>query len=306
MLIPPEVTLAGLRVLRAVAERGTFTAAAQELGCTQSAVSRQVAALESGVGQQLFHRQHDGVSLTAAGAVLLRHAAVALDAVEAAGAELSGAAVTVTRVRLGVPPIVSALVLPRAVAAVRRRSPRVDLATREGTTSSLLRALRAGSLDAAVLTSRPPHRHPDSGAPRLHVEPLLETRLALAVPSRGRYAGRHRVSLDELEGESWIASASSGDEPQLGVWPGLPGRPRVAHLTRDWLVKLQLVAAGAGVTTVPATLEALLPEGTHLATVVDAPEELRRISLVRPPGPASAALSAVVDALRDQAARLAD
>lgn len=300
-----DVTFAGLRVLRAVAQRGTFTAAAQELGYTQSAVSRQVAALESGTGHTLFRRRSDGVTLTAAGAVLLRHAVVALDAVEAAGAELTGEAEEMGRLRLGVTPIVSALVLPRAAAAVRRGTPRVDLTTREGSTSSLLRALRAGTLDAAVLTSRPPHRHPDSGMPRLRVEPLLETRLVLAVPSHGRYAGRDSLSLDELDGERWIASPSTADEPQLGVWPGMPGHPRVTHLTRDWLVKLQLVAAGAGVTTVPATIAALLPDGAHLATVADAPEEQRRISLVRMPGAASAALAGLVDALRDQAARLA-
>lgn len=301
-----DVSLSGLRVLRAVAEQGTFTAAAAELGYTQSAVSRQIGTLEATIGERLFDRGRSGVRLTAAGAVLLRHARVALDAVDEAGAELSGTSRVVTTIHLGSSPVASALLLPGAVVSLHRTSPRVRVVTRDATTPALVRALRAGTLDLAVLTSRPPHRHPDSDAPRLHVEPLLETRLVVAVPTRGRFAGRSTVSLDELADASWIASSTTGDEPLLGTWPGLPGRPSVAHVTRDWLVKLQLVAAGAGVTTVPASIAPLVPDGVQLASVSGAPDEVRRISLVRLPGPATTALSDVVSALRDQAARLAD
>ena len=66
-----EPSLTGLRILRAVADRGSFTAAARELGYTQSAVSRQVATLEREVGATLFERA-GGVRLTAEGLVLLR------------------------------------------------------------------------------------------------------------------------------------------------------------------------------------------------------------------------------------------
>ncbi|MEV0051940.1 LysR family transcriptional regulator [Saccharopolyspora shandongensis] len=63
--------------MREVAERGTITAAAKALGYTQSAVSRQVAALEQAVGSRLFDRHPGGVRLTTAGRSLLRHAVVA-------------------------------------------------------------------------------------------------------------------------------------------------------------------------------------------------------------------------------------
>ncbi|HEX2903468.1 MAG TPA: LysR family transcriptional regulator [Jatrophihabitans sp.] len=301
-----EVTLSGLRVLRAVAEQGSFTAAAQSLGYTQSAVSRQIAALEAGVGAQLVTRDRGGARLTSPGSVLLRHATVALTAVADAAAELSGASPAVGRVRIGVTPLAAALLLPGAVGALRRRHPQVDLTSRDSTTPALLRALRAGTLDAAVLTSRPPHRHPDSESPRLRVEPLLETKLVLAVPSHGVFAGRDTVALDELRDVSWIASSGTSEEPLLGSWPGLPGRPRIAHSTRDWLVKLQLVAAGAGVTTVPASIAPLLPGGAQLVRVTGAPEEVRRISIARLPAASPAALQDVLTVLRDQAARLSD
>src|SRR5688572_32083104 len=71
-----DASLVALRVFREVAERGTLTAAATALGYTQSAVSRQIAALERAAGASLLERRHDGVRLTAAGRLVLRHAAV--------------------------------------------------------------------------------------------------------------------------------------------------------------------------------------------------------------------------------------
>ncbi|WP_339127748.1 LysR family transcriptional regulator [Streptomyces sp. f51] len=301
-----DVTVVGLRVLREVAERGTFTAAAQELGYTQSAVSRQVAGLEQAAGVRLFDRFPGGVRLTAEGRALLRHAVTALDALDAADRELRGARDDSGRVRLGHIPAAGPVLVAHALATLRRERPRLQFSTREGTTPSLVRALRAGALDLALLASRPPHRSPDTDDPPLHTEPLLEDRLVVAVPADGRFAGRGEAAAGELADETWIAAPSGRGEPLLGVWPGLPGRLRVHHAGRDWLTKLHLVAAGAGVTTVPATLRSVLPPGVRLVTVADLPEERRRVSLVRLPGPTAPPVDAVLHALRRRAAELAD
>ncbi|MFD8735144.1 LysR family transcriptional regulator [Streptomyces sp. NPDC059618] len=301
-----DVTVVGLRVLRVVAERGTFTGAARELGYTQSAVSRQVAGLEQAVDARLFDRSPGGVRLTAAGRALLRHAVTALDALDAADRELRGADDDSGGVRLGHFPAAGPVLVARALATLGRERPRVRLATREGTTPSLVRALRAGTLDVALLSSRPPHRSPDTDDPALHVEPLLEDRLVLAVRADGPLADRAAVMAQELADVTWIAGPSGTGDPLLGVWPGLPGRPRVHHAARDWLTKLHLVAAGAGVTTVPATLRSVTPPGIRLVTVTGLPEERRRVSLVRLPGPTTPPVDAVLHALRGHAAELAD
>src|SRR4051794_41670147 len=83
-----DVSSVDLAILRAVALRGSFTAAANELGYTQSAVSKRVRALETATGRALFARERTGVRLTPAGEVVLRHAATALDAVGAIEREL--------------------------------------------------------------------------------------------------------------------------------------------------------------------------------------------------------------------------
>jgi DNA-binding transcriptional LysR family regulator len=300
-----DLTLVGLRVLREVAERGTFTAAAEALGYTQPAVSRQIATLEQATGVRLFDRYPGGVRLTTAGRALLRHAVTALDAVEAADREFHGAQDDSGQVRLGFFPTAGAVIVARALATLRRQRPRIQVSSREASTPSLVRALRAGTLDLALLSSRPPYRSPDTDDPPLRVEPLLEDRLVLAVPASGRFADVGSVTVDDLAGETWIASQASANEPLLGIWPGLPGRPRAHHASRDWLTKLQLVAAGAGITTVPATLQSAIPPGVRLVDLDGVPAERRRVSLVRLPGPTTAPTDALVEVLREQAAELA-
>jgi DNA-binding transcriptional LysR family regulator len=292
-----DLSSAGLRVLRQIAESGSFTAAAARLGYTQSAVSRQAAALERSAGTTLFERRPDGVRLTPAGLTLLRHAHTILASLAAAERELTGAAPRTERVRLGVFLSAGAAILPAALAHLAASGSPVTVTTREGTTPGLIRALRAGSLDLALLTSRPPHRPFDNDAPRLHVETVTDTELVVAVPSAGAFAGRTTVHVDELVDAAWIAAPSSRAEPLLGVWPGLPGRPRVVHSVRDWLTKLQLVAGGFGVTTVPERLSPLLPPGVSLLRVDGAPPEVRRVCVARLAGRPAAAVTAVARAI---------
>ncbi len=292
-----DVSVVGLRVLREIAERGSFTAAAGALGYTQSAVSRQVAALEHTARAVLFERRPDGVRLTAAGQVLLRHASAVLDQLDQADRELHGLSTQDATVRLGAFASAGAVLLPRMLTALRRAHPGIEVTTREGATPALTRALRAGSLDLAVLALSPPFRAPDAETPRLTLETLTEVSLQLAVPVDHPFARAGTVALADLGGQRWIASRSSGDETLLGVWPGLDERPRISHVTRDWLTKLRLVAAGAGITTVPPVLAPALPDGVRLVTVRDGPRELRRMVLARRPGPLPAPVEHVRQAL---------
>ncbi|MEU0497529.1 LysR family transcriptional regulator [Mycobacterium sp. NPDC006124] len=293
-----EPSLTGLRVLRSTAERGSFTAAAAELGYTQSAISRQIAALEREAGTTLFERHRGGVHLTPAGATLLRHARVVLDEIALATRELEGTEPDVRLIRVGAFISAGALILPRALRALRERRPDIRVTSRDGTTPALVRALRAGTVDLAVISSRAPYRSPDAELPALVTEVIDESGLVLAAPTAGPFAGRLSVRVDELADVDWIASPSTGGEALLGVWPGLAGRPRVAHTARDWLTKLRLVAAGCGVTTVPPRMAEVLPDGVRLIRVEDGPEERRRTLVARLPGRPSPEVIAVVDALR--------
>jgi DNA-binding transcriptional LysR family regulator len=294
-----ELSSTHLRVLRQIAESGSFTAAATHLGYTQSAISRQAASLERSAGTALFERRPDGVRLTTAGLTLLRYARTILDAVAEAEHALTEQAPRATTVRLGVFLSAGSALLPSALTQLAATSPHIQVTSREGTTPALARALRAGSLDLAVVTSRPPHRPLDDVAPRLHVETLDETELVVAAPATGAFAGRTTVRMPELADAPWIATPSSSAEPLLGVWPGLPGRPRIAHTARDWLTKLHLVASGFGVTTVPPHLARVMPRGVVLLRVEDSEPEIRRVLLARLPGRPGPAVTATAKAIAE-------
>ncbi|MFD4787210.1 LysR family transcriptional regulator [Streptomyces sp. NPDC058459] len=296
-----DLSSTGLRVLRQIAESGSFTSAAAKLGYTQSAVSRQAAALERSADATLFERRPDGVRLTPAGLTMLRHAHTVLNSLAAAERELAGTVPQTESVRLGLIVSASAALLPDALALLDSVSPQIRVITSEGTTPRLIRALRAGSLDLAVLTSRPPHRPFDSESPRLHLEPIADTELVVAASSTGEFSGRTAVHIDELVDARWIASQAPKSEPLLGVWPGLPGRPRIMHFTNDWLAKLQLVAGGFGVTTVPVRLARVLPPGVSLLRVEGAPAEVRRLLLARLPGNRATVIDRVARAIASAA-----
>jgi DNA-binding transcriptional LysR family regulator len=290
----------GLRVLREVAQTGSFTAAAHTLGYTQSAVSRQVAALEAVAGRRLFDRGRHGVELTPAGARLLRSANRALDELDLAQRELAGADPAAGPVRLGAFAAAAAGLVPGALASL---PPGLTVTLREGTTPALTRALRAGTLDLAVIARTPPFRPPDAESPPLQLTTLIERELALGVPSDHRLARARAVEVDQLEGEVWVASRSEAGESLLGVWPGLRGRPDVRFVVRDWLAKLQIVAAGLAITTVAPVTTGVLPDGVAVVAVRGEPPETRRVVLARRPGPLDGAAAHVAHALISAASR---
>jgi DNA-binding transcriptional LysR family regulator len=294
-----DASLTALRVFREVAERGTLTAAAAALGYTQSAVSRQIAALERAAGTPLLERRHDGVRLTSAGRIVLRRAASAVDQVDAAARELAGLPDEPGAVRLGWFASAGAALLPRALAALRDAHPAINVTTREGSTPALVRALRAGTLDLALLASVPPFRPPDAETPPLHLQTLTERSLRVAVPASHPLARGDFADVADLHGQRWIAGP--GEDRVMGVWPGLDERPDITHAARDWLAKLQLVAAGCGITTVPAALAPAIPAGVRILPVRGGPAEQRRILLARLPQPLAEPAARLAEALRTAA-----
>jgi len=133
--------------------------------------------------------------------------------------------------------------------------------------------------------SQPPFRPPDSESPALTLRTLPERGLCLAVPAKHPFARGEYVDAADLRGQRWIAGPASGEDTLMGVWPGLDERPDIAHTARDWLAKLQLVAAGCGITTVPYAVAGAVPSGVRILPVRGGPQELRRLVLARLPGP---------------------
>src|SRR6266513_4720528 len=127
------LSVARLRILKEVAYRGSFSAAADALSYTQSAVSQQIAALEAETGLPLLERHPRGVSLTAAGQTLVAHAEgilARLDAADAALAAISG--LRGGRLRMASFPTAGGTLMPVAIAAFRDAHPEIELSLAEG------------------------------------------------------------------------------------------------------------------------------------------------------------------------------
>src|ERR671935_2434830 len=140
-----------LRVLREVAQQGSFSAAAEALGYTQSAVSQQIAALERETGSTLLERTARGVRLTDAGRALVEHADGILARVAAAEDELEAiAGLRGGRLRLASSPTAGATLVPLAIAEFSRRHPGVELSLIEAEPEDAIPQLKAGELDIAL------------------------------------------------------------------------------------------------------------------------------------------------------------
>lgn len=284
-----DISLTALRVVRAVIDRGSFSAAAGLLGYTQSAVSRQVALAEEVAGRRLFERGPRGVQATAAGRLVARHADAVLGELESMRsglAELDGQ--LVGTVRVGGISSAMAAVVPRAIAAFARQAPAVRVKVREGSSAQLRRGLAAGRIECAVVAE----------GPAASAEPLFEDPLLVALPRHHRLAGRISVEPGELEGERWIVGSTDPSTPLLGAWP----KPSPdALVARDWVAKLGLVAAGQGVTVVPGMAVAAMPADVAVARIDDPGAMRSTWLLVRDDSLARA----MAESIRDVAARIA-
>ncbi|MEU6795462.1 LysR family transcriptional regulator [Nonomuraea wenchangensis] len=282
---------AALRLLDEVARSGSFTAAAELLGYTQSAVSRRVAALERAAGGPLFERLPRGVRLTPAGAALHRHAVAVLDRLERAGEEL--AALHAGRggtLRLGAFATANVDLVPGTLRRFAARRPDVELRLVEGLTTKLLERLRAGALDAAVISDYPAGL-PAADAGRL--VPLREDRLLVALPAGHRLAAEAEVDLRDLAGETWIEAAPRGQPTLLLAACAAAGfAPRGGLRVAEWTGKFGFVAAGLGVTLVPELAARAVPAGLVLRPLLgQAPA--RRVYAALPEDPLPAALEFV-------------
>lgn len=249
-----------LRVLREVARRGSFSAAAEELGYTQSAVSQQIAALEREVGFPLLDR-HRGVRPTAAGDVLLRHADAILARIADAETELAllrgGEAGALRMVAF---PTAGATLLPPAIARFRSEHPGVDLTLEPLEVPDGRSALEAGDCDLALLVEDPAEGEEGSWAGLAPEEDpfvrthLLDDRMYVMLPAGHALAERRRIRLEELRDESWILGRRDY-VPDEAIFERACRRagfePQMAFESDDYLAIQGFVAAGVGVALAP-------------------------------------------------------
>jgi DNA-binding transcriptional LysR family regulator len=238
-----------MRVLREVAIRGSFSAAAEALSFTQSAISQQIAALEREAGTTLVQRSARGVRLTEAGEAVVRHAEAIMARLAEAEAELEAiAGLRGGRLRMASFESAGSTLMPLAIAAFREKHPAVELSMSLSEPEDCVPLLRSGDLDLAIVFESAVVDSED-GIHRVH---LLEDPMYLALPSDHPLAHRRRIRLEDLAGEAWVAGAADCECNRLiSRACAMAGyQPRIAFETDDYAAMQGFVAAGVGVSLI--------------------------------------------------------
>jgi DNA-binding transcriptional LysR family regulator len=282
-----------LRVLVELGERGSFSAAAEALDYTQSAVSKQVATLEREVGTQLVVRGIRPVCLTAAGEALVRHARTVFEGLAAAEAEVEAiAALEAGRLRIGTSSSVGATLVVQAVAAFRRLHPGVHITLLEAGRDRLVEGVRAGELDVAAVFDFPAlGTTVDDGLESRH---LLDEPHDLLLHPLHRLARKKTITIGDLRHEDWLFPTLGPDSPTQKLFSAACAaagyEPRIVFRINDCEMVQGLVAAGVGVGFLPRLALHPVHPGIVIKRVAEAPE--RRILAVALPGMHSAASEA--------------
>ncbi|WP_433166689.1 LysR family transcriptional regulator [Kribbella sp. CA-247076] len=277
-----------LRTFVAVASSGSFSAAAADLGYTQSAVSQHIAALENSFGTPLLTRRP--VAPTPAGERLLEHAGAILLRIEAARADVRrvvgeppGELVFATTPLAGVGRIAHALT------QLRRIRPGIAVTFEVGGREDVARGVASGAfhlgLVDGIAAPSDPLRLPDVGL--LRTSAVAQSGLAVVVPAdhpmarHGQIglAGRGRIGLAALVDARWIdAPAVSAPLDDLRAAVETDGlRAALVYSGADVLTLLELVAAGHGLAVLPESID--VPPG--IAKIpIDAPRLVHRVELL--------------------------
>jgi DNA-binding transcriptional LysR family regulator len=259
-----------LRYFVAVAEELHFRRAAARLHMSQPPLSQQIQQLETEMGCRLLARSRRRVELTPAGESFLRDARSLLS-------ELDGAVATARRIaagqtgRLRINFVGSALLstVPELVQRFRAAHPKVEIELHERATAEQLRSLKSGTVDVGLL--RPP-LEPD---PDLRVEIVLRERTVAALPAEHPLASMRRNPLRRVASEPLVLfprdQAPGFHDLLISSLADTGVTPRVVQYAPEMMTIIGLVAAGIGVSLVPASVQRLALEGVAYRPVIGAP-----------------------------------
>jgi DNA-binding transcriptional LysR family regulator len=291
-----------LRVLCAVAEHGSFSAAAVALGYTQPAISRQIATLEAETSTVLVRRVAAGAVLTDAGRLLVTRAESILARLDDAETELRSLhGLGGGTLKLATFASAAASVLPIAVARFRERYPAVELEIAMADPDQSLRALRAGQFDLILShDAMSEAAEPNSGCEAV---PLFDDPMYVAMAPAHRHAEERTLRLIDFADDPWmLATTHSCPDARLFLRSchAAGFEPRIAFQNDDYSAILGFVAAGVGMALIPDMVSRGARDDVTIRTLKPAPPS-RPIGAVLPAGYRSPAATAMLGVLGEVA-----
>ena len=255
-----------LRYFVAVAEAGHMTRAAAQLGIQQPPLSQQIKVLEGQLGTALFRRHPKGMALTDSGRLFLTEARRILQDMAAMEQRMARVAKGM-RGLLAIAFTTSAAAhafMPKALRAFRSRHPDIALALSESNAAEITEGVASGRLHCGFL------RVPVSRPAGVELPTLLTEPVVVALPPDHRLARKSVVALKDFAGENVILVRRPGAPGLyanlLSLCEARGARPNVVSEVERMITGLNLVAAGAGISVVPASMQ-----GVHSRAVVYRP-----------------------------------
>ena len=302
-----------LRVLVAVAQHGSVTAAARSLNYAQPSVSHHLARLEAETGARLTQRSGRGIRLTDAGRLLAGRAEEILGRLDAAERELAAhVEQRQERIRLAVFASALATIVPAALSRLAAGHPGIDLLLSEAEPPEAMRMLRAGQVDVALVS-----RHTQNGTPvgppaaaeGARTRLILDEQVHLVTRPRHRGAqaasqpggtqpggqpGGGQPAADEAgppdlaahAHSPWIAGCEHCRGHLIWLCQHAGFSPKIAFTTDDHVAAQALVAAGLGVTIMPGlAISAARHPGIHSQPLPGAWRQVLAVTYGQPPDP---------------------
>jgi len=263
-----------LRALHAVSAHGSIIAAAETLNVTTSAVSQQLAKLESETGQTLLERHGRGVRLTDAAAALVMRTHRVLSLLEEAEAELDANETAVAgQITIAAFATAARGLAPQAIRALRKKYPQLGLTFHEQEPHESIPRLVRRDVDVIIINDweNAPIALPDG----LTKAPLFDDVADIALPPVHPLAKAKTIKLAEVSGEEWIAwpSGSICHDFLMHTLRTSGHEPKIAHTAAEYETQLALVAAGLGCCVLPRLGRSTVPKNV---TVLPSEPALRR------------------------------
>jgi DNA-binding transcriptional LysR family regulator len=290
-----------LKAFQAVAEELNFSRAAQRLHVAQSALSRTIADLESGMEVRLLERNTHGVALTGAGALFLERVREILDDTRDAVLQAQRRHRGETGIlRIGFIATLSQSLLPELLQAYRASYPSVELVLRELAPSQQREGILSGRLDCGFIGLAL-----ESSDPELEAFVVAEDDLVAAVPATHPLVRRPAIRLKDLERDAIYLTAQA-NAPAFNPWlvklcQKAGYEPQIVQQTERAATVLNYVAAGFGVSIFPSRISSMATPGVRFLPLKGMPKYRYKFAWLR--GNSNRVLMAFAQLVRGRTSR---
>ncbi|MEG0380387.1 MAG: LysR family transcriptional regulator [Kurthia sp.] len=268
-----------LRYFVAVAEREHISEAAESLHVAQSAVSRQIANLETELGTELFERIGRNVKLTSIGKVFLEHSLIALEAIDFAKKQIDEYLDPEQgTIKIGFPTSLASFLLPTVISAFKKEHPNVSFHLRQGSYRYLINAVKTRELNLAFLGPVPKKDE------TIDTKILFTEKISALLPANHKFAQKAEIQLADLREEPFVLFPQGYilNKVVVDACKSAGFAPNVTSEGEDMDALKGLVAAGIGITLLP---ESAFYDSTPRRTVrinISEPNFTRNVGVVFP------------------------